>query len=271
MSDINETLNYFTSSAFIISLCAILITAILLKAIKKYLIKKVAYTSKDKQHQNTFIGVIFNLLQYFVVIICAVVVLHAHGVNVTSIVAGLGIIATLVGLALQDTMKDIISGINIYNNNFYKVGDLVKYNGEICDVKYFSARVTKFQSIFTSNTFTVCNSQISAIEKIKDITTIKVTFDMTDDKKLINKIFLDAKKAVENEPYVKSIDYFGIVDIDERGAVYAAVITIPGHKAMGVKLKFLDKIHDGCHKYKVYPVSDLTLIEKRQKQNQSVR
>ena len=254
MESIKDVGSYLTSSAFITSAIVIALTYILLVVIKKYLIKKVAYTTKhDEQHQNTFIGMIFNLLQYLVILICVIIVLQVHGVNVTSIVAGLGIVGALVGLALQDTMKDIISGINIYNNNFYKVGDLVKYNGEICDVKYFSARVTKFQSVASHSTYTVCNSTINSIEKIKDITPILLNFDFEDDKKKVDKCFKAACDAVRNEPYVKGVDYPGIVDITHDGLVYAAVITVPGHKSLPVKFKFLNALYEECLKCNVSP------------------
>ena len=152
MSGIQDVGNYFVSPAFLGSVVIVCITLVLMVVIKKYLIKKVAYTTKDEQHQNTFIGVIFNLLQYVVILGALVLVLQLHGVNVTSIIAGLGIVATLIGLALQDTMKDVISGINIYNNNFYKVGDMVNYNNELCEVKYFWCRLicnTKRRIIFS--------------------------------------------------------------------------------------------------------------------------
>ena len=253
MADIKDVGVYFTSKAFIASLIVVSVTVVLLIVIKKYLIKKVAYTTKSEQHQNTFIGVIFSILQYAVVLGCIIIVMQLHGVNVTSIVAGLGIVGALVGLALQDTMKDIISGINIYNNNFYKVGDLVKYNGEICDVKYFSARVTKFQSVASHSTYTVCNSTINSIEKIKDITPILLNFDFEDDKKKVDKCFKAACDAVRNEPYVKGVDYPGIVDITHDGLVYAAVITVPGHKSLPVKFKFLNALYEECLKCNVSP------------------
>lgn len=253
MEDINEIGNYFTSTAFLSSCIVICVMVALLVLIKKYLIKKVAYTTKAEQHQNTFIGVVFNLLQYLVVLGCVVIILKLHGVNVTSIIAGLGIVATLVGLALQDTMKDIISGINIYNNNFYKVGDLVIYDGQLCEVKYFSARVTKFASWVTGNTFTVCNSTISSMEKVKDITTIKLTFDFEDDKKKIDKCFKKAGESIKDEKYLKGVEYFGLTDINQEGLVYMANIIAPGHKSWPIKLKYLDTLYEEFKKCKIAP------------------
>jgi len=253
MNDLGDVGSYFVSKPFIASVVVVCIMMVLLTIIKKYLIKKVAYTTKDEQHQNTFIGVVFNILQYLVVLGGVVIILKLHGVNVTSIVTGLGIVATLVGLALQDTLKDIISGINIYNNNFYKVGDLVKYNDEICDVKYFSARVTKFVSIANGNTYTICNSTINAIEKVKNKTIILLTFDFEDDRETIAKCFNSTNEQMKDVKYYQGGIYAGIVDINDNGIKHGFEITCPGHKAMPIKIQFLTILFDEFKKAGISP------------------
>ena len=253
MKNINDVGNYFVSSAFLTSAVVICLTVILLVVIKKYLIKKVAYTTKkDEQHQNTFIGIIFNVLQYLVILICIVIVLQVHGVNVTSIVAGLGIVGALVGLALQDTLKDVISGINIYNNNFYKVGDMVKYNDEPCEVKYFSARVTKFKSMYTGDTYTICNSTISSIEKIKDSCILMMTFDFEDDKKLVDKCFNNAIEKVKVNKKIKKVDYYGLMDLNQEGLVYVANIHA-GRDFLEGRGIFVQALYEQFQKYGIAP------------------
>lgn len=252
MKSLDEIGNYFTSSAFLGSTVTICLTIVLLVIIKKYLIKKVAYTTKAEQHQNTFIGVIFNLLQYAVILGCLVIVLQLHGVNVTSIVAGLGIIATLIGLALQDTMKDVISGVNIYNNNFYKVGDLVSYNGDLCEVKYFSARITKFSSLISGNTITVCNSMINSIEKVKGTISVKLIFDFEDNKEKIDKCFGIALEETKKVKGVKACEYFGLVDINKEGLAYSCAITA-GREILAAKTMFINVMYRELQKVKIAP------------------
>ena len=255
MNSLNYVGSYFTSSAFLGSVIVVCLMMVLLVIIKKYLIKKVAYTTKAEQHQNTFVGVIFNILQYAVVLGSIVIVLQLHGVNVTSIIAGLGIIATLIGLALQDTMKDVISGVNIYNNNFYKVGDIVNYEGELCEVKYFSARVTKFVSMYTGNTFTVCNSMISSIEKVKGNIVVKLLFDFEDDKKKIDKCYEKAIEVAKKEEGVKDISYYGMVDINDKGLLYAVKI-VAGSNILNVKSVLLNELYKELQKVKIAPSFD---------------
>ena len=156
-----EVINYVISEAFLKTVLIVIVTIALLELIKKYLIKVVAYTNKDETHKNTLKGVAFNILQYAIIILAIFLILKANGLNVTSIVAGLGIMATIIGLSLQDTLKDIIMGLNIYNNNFYKVGDVIMYHDQYWEIKYFNARVTKLKSLANGSTFTIANSSIN--------------------------------------------------------------------------------------------------------------
>jgi len=203
------------------SIAVIVVTLFVLSMIKKFLIKKVAYTNKKEQKANTFLGVLFNVLQYIVILIAAFVIMKINGINVTSLLAGLGIVATIVGLSLQDTLKDVFAGINIYNNNFYKVGDIVMWEGNKCEVKYFSARVTKFKNLMTNSSYTVNNSCITSIEKVKDGRALLIPFDMSDDKKKIDKAFNNAVVKLEADKDISNVGYFGMIEINDKGVIYA--------------------------------------------------
>ena len=249
-------MEYLNSKRFVNSLMIVILTLFLLYIIKQFLIKKVAYTTKAEQHQNTFIGILFNLLQYIVVIVAIVFILQLHGINVTSILAGLGIFATIVGLALQDTLKDIFAGMDIYNNNFYKVGDLVRYNGEECDVKYFSARITKLKSITTNSTYTVKNSLMNSVEKIKDLKTILIFFKFDTDKALVEKSFNKVIERIKKEGYkdLKEIDYIGIVTINDKGVGYVLTYKAPAHKYLPIQSRLYDLCYEEFKKNKITPV-----------------
>lgn len=252
--EIGNDVKYFTSKPFMISLLIVGITIVLLYVIKQFLIKKVAYTTKDEQHKNTFKGIIFSVLQYIVVIIAIISILHQHGVNVTRILAGLGIMATIIGLALQDTLKDIIAGISIYNNNFYKVGDLIRYNGEECDVKYFSARVTKLQSVQTNSTYTVNNSLMTSVEKIKDSRMQLFCMDYDIDRETVKKCLEEVCEALKKETsYAKDARYEGIQEFSDKGVMYAIKYRCPAHRSELVRAKLMDIAFDKFKEYKIRP------------------
>ena len=253
--NINTFWNYLNSQTFISSAIVIIIAIVLMYVIKQFLIKKVAYTGKKDQHKNTYIGVIFNVLQYVVLIAATVIVLKINGVDVGSILTGLGLLGMIIGLALQDTLKDIIAGLNIYNNNFYKVGDMVRYNGEECDVKYFNARVTKFQSINTNSTYTVCNSTITSIEKIKDRGIARYLFSFDTEKKIVDEcmetIVDRSKKEIE---HIKDIYYDGINDISTIGVRYELKYQCPAHKAEEVRDAMAEISYEQFKTFGISPV-----------------
>ena len=243
----------FTPEQIWKSLIIVVVTIIILFCIKKYLIKKVAYKRETRFQQFLhLLGFLFNILQYVVVLIALILLLSVNGVDVTGFLAGLGIIATIVGLSLQDTLKDIFAGINIYNNNFYKVGDVVMYDGQKCEVKYFSARITKFRNLFTNSTITVNNSLINSIEKVKDGRIISVNFDMSDDRKKINAAFENVVEELKKDPDFSSVSYFGIYTIDDYGVRYGMFITTPASNIFA-EVKVYDLLYKEFAKIKLAP------------------
>lgn len=78
-----------------------------------------------KQRIKTISQLLSSILRYLFLIIILLVVLSILGVNVTSLLAGLGIMTAVVGLAFQDMIKDFIAGIAIIVENQFSVGDTV--------------------------------------------------------------------------------------------------------------------------------------------------
>ena len=257
-TELDNALSYFQSQSFIGTIFVSAVGFLLLFLIKKYLIKKVAYTGKDSQHMNTFIGVVFNIMQYIVVVIMAILILQLHGVNVASILAGLGIMSAIIGLSLQDTLKDIFSGINIYVNNFYKVGDMVRWNDEDCNVKYFSARVTKFQSINTNSTYTVCNSLITSIEKVKDRHIITYYFPFETEKARIDECMdYIAKRCDAESEHINLIYYDGIAAITQEGVSYQLKYSCPAHKYEEVGDLVAGVAYEEFHNFGIRPLFNI--------------
>lgn len=90
------------------------------------LIKKALGKSKTDPAATSFIySVTLCALRIFV-IISAIAQL---GVNVTALLTALGAATVTVGLALQDTMKNIASGVMIIINKPFKAGEYIEFEG----------------------------------------------------------------------------------------------------------------------------------------------
>ena len=163
-----DILDFLLSPQFLLSIAIVIgVTAlwILLKKTVYRRIRRGLDPSKLNGKKETYLRVSANIVKYLVVILTVVLVLQINGINVSSLVTGLGIFSAMAGLALQDVLKDLIMGMNILEDDFYVVGDVVKYNGSEGTVIAFTMKTTKIQDIHTGSIITVCNRNISEIEK----------------------------------------------------------------------------------------------------------
>ena len=63
----------------------------------------------EKKKRRTVTNLFQNIIKYFILIVAILIILSIYGINVGAMIASLGIAATIIGLALQDTFKDIIN------------------------------------------------------------------------------------------------------------------------------------------------------------------
>lgn len=246
-----------TSVPFLLSIIIIVAAGLILGGIKRFLIKRVAYTRKDENSKkNTLLGVLFNVLQYAVIIISLFLILSVHGVNVTTMLAGLGIVATIIGLSLQDTIKDVFAGIHIYMDNFYKVGDIVEYNGVNCVVKYFTASITKLTVLGRQDTITLFNRNCTAIRKVKDFQVVMINFPFEIDSKKIHDVFKKVCKRMDAEYGISKSQLFGPVDFSEKGMTYALAFTA-SFAHLEYRNKAIAIAHDELRKAKIRPTFNI--------------
>lgn len=119
----------------------------------------------EKKKRKTIVSLSENILKYLFIIITTVSLLGLYGVNIASMLAGLGITATILGLSLQDTLKDIINGISIMMENYFIVGDIVRYNNFTGEVIEFGLKSTKIKN-HAGETLMISNRNIYEIVNI---------------------------------------------------------------------------------------------------------
>ena len=94
-------------------------------------------TLAQKQRIETVSQMLKSILKYLMLIIVLLVILADLGVNVSSLVAGLGILTAVFGLAFQDMIKDFIAGVTILVENQFSVGDTIEigdFKGEVISI-----------------------------------------------------------------------------------------------------------------------------------------
>jgi small conductance mechanosensitive channel len=96
-----------------------------------------------KKRQDTIETLVVNVVQFFVLVISALMVLEtAFRLDVGPAIAGLGILGIAVGLGTQDLVHDYLNGALILVENQYSIGDVVQIAGVSGKVEDFTLRRT---------------------------------------------------------------------------------------------------------------------------------
>jgi len=180
---------------------AFLFYLLLSKIIKKVFRIRTARINSKKQ--ETLCSFFLNIARYFIIIIATLMILEVYGVNTRAIVASLGVVGVVLGLALQDMIKDFIGGVAIVLDNTYNVGDLVTINefkGEVISLGMRTTRIKAYNgdmkiinngSIKEVTNHSVCNAMA--------IISVGVSYDTDLDKceKVLTKFCEKMQKEIE--------------------------------------------------------------------------
>ena len=134
-------------------------------------------TALERKRKQTVYNLIKNVIKYLVFAIAIIIILDLYGINVTSLVASLGVASAVGALALQDTLKDIISGTTIIMDNYYVVGDYVQYGDFFGQVIELGLKSTKIED-FDGRVLSVANRNIDSIINLSQKTaSVMIAFE----------------------------------------------------------------------------------------------
>jgi small-conductance mechanosensitive channel len=123
-----EFIDTLKDSELLRSLIAILI-AILIYNVFKIIIRMFIKTGKnsfERKRRNTVVKLCENIFKYIILVVAILYILNTYGIDTKSLIAGIGIAGVVIGLALQDLLKDLISGLSIILDNYFVIGDVVE-------------------------------------------------------------------------------------------------------------------------------------------------
>lgn len=146
----------------LIIISASLIYLFFSKIIKRLLNLKLSGVRFNDRRQKTTLGLINNIVKYFIAIVALLMILDVYGIDTKSLLASLGVISLVAGLALQDFLKDIISGFSIIFEDQYAVGDIVTIGDFKGKVTYLGVKSTRLKA-FTGETLIISNRNIDRI------------------------------------------------------------------------------------------------------------
>lgn len=117
----------------------IVIAAVLLWVIKKTLMRKKVV----KKFDTGTAYAIYQIIKYFVWVIAFGLILESIGIRVTVLIAGSAALLVGVGLGLQQTFNDVISGVILLSERSIKIDDILEIDGDIVKIQDIGLRTSK--------------------------------------------------------------------------------------------------------------------------------
>lgn len=130
------TIRVFT---LVMVLFIFLITKILLFGIKKTLFRRHGKNNQDTGNKLA----LFQIIKYVIWVIAFGLLLETIGIKVTVLVAGSAALLVGVGLGLQQTFNDIVSGIILLSERSIKVGDILEIDSDVVKIQEIGLRTSK--------------------------------------------------------------------------------------------------------------------------------
>ena len=233
------------------SVITLAISLIIYGLISRLITKKVEHGKLkifESKKSKTHIKMIRSIIRYLFIIITVLILLQINGINVSSMLAGVGILSIIIGFAIQDALKDIIKGIDIISDNYYQVGDVIKFGDVTGKVLSLGLKTTKIQDVVTNNIVSISNRNIEQVEVVSTHIYINIPLpyelSLKDAEEAISDIINNIKKLdkVDNCVYLgvntfadSSINYLIRVECD-------STLKLPVRRsALGQILKDLEK------------------------------
>ena len=107
-------------------------------------------TQTESKLDDQLVPLIRKTLKIFIVVLGILIVLQNQGINVASLLAGLGLGGLAFALAARDTLANFFGSITIFLDKPFQIGDWVKTNSVEGTVEEVGFRSTRIRSFYNS-------------------------------------------------------------------------------------------------------------------------
>lgn len=218
----------------------------------------------QKKREETIVNLIKSIIKYVIAIFAFLAILGVYGVETTSIIASLGIAGAIIGLAFQDTIKNLLSGITIIFDNHYMQGDIVTINGFKGEVIELGLQTTKVKA-YTGEVLVIDNNLVTSVinhsmydtKLCLDIPVIKsVTLEKFEN--ILNNI---NKKIINMKEVKGDIILLGIEELNTNNYVYKIEIECCANNQYSVNREFMKLLKEEYEKNGIDAPSEYLTIK----------
>lgn len=210
-------IKYVLKREIIAPIIIILISIFLCSISKKIIFKLFKINTKKNRDgkAKSIVNLINNVVRIVIFLIAIMTILEIYGIDTKSLVASLGVVSLVAGLALQDLLKDFIVGVSILLEGQFSIGDCVSINGFKGEVLSSNLRTTKLKA-YTGEIKYIANRNITEVinystESSNLIIDVSVAYESDIDKviSVIDKLCLRLKEEYK----LKDLSCLGVEEL----------------------------------------------------------
>ncbi len=172
------------------------------------------YVSKDKTsedpdpHSESMVRLLGILVRAVLWVVALLLILSNLGVNITSLIASLGIGGIAIALALQNILSDMFSSFSLFIDKPFQAGDFIVVGQDSGTVKRIGLKTTRIKTlrgeelVISNKELTTARVQnLKKLESRRELVKFGVTYETSEKQlRLIPKI---AKESVDKFKHVK--------------------------------------------------------------------
>ncbi len=234
-----------------------LIFAYIIVTIINGIISKILITGKTQfeiKKRKTVIKLFQSVVKYIIYAIAFLIILDFWGVDTRSLITSLGIFGAVLGLAMQDTVKDFISGISLVLENYLQVGDTVTYNNFTGEVIELGLRTTKIKG-FDGEVLVIANRNIDTIinasqKKANLLLNIPTAYEEKVSK--VEKVLKEViDTAIKDKLIYEDSVYSGVNNLGSSSVDYLINIHCDQNKKYAIKRAMLERVKLAYEKHNI--------------------
>ena len=177
--------------------------------------------------------------------------------------AGIGIISIIIGLAIQDYLKDIIRGTSIISDDYFSVGDVINYRGIEGKVLAVGLKTTKIQELATSNIYSIANRNIEEVAILSKLIYVRVPLPYELKIKEQHQVIDDIVSIVKNDELVENCESVGLTELADSKIEYLLKVTLDPINKLQARRNTLEHIIEGLEKNNIkVPYNQLDIHQK---------
>ena len=213
------------------SLLTLVIMVFLVLAVEKALVLLLGLFKGTSHRSATVITITQSMLRYATAIVILCWGLSIIGVNVSTILASVGVVALIVGFGAESLIEDVITGFFMLFENQYNVGDIVEvggFRGTVTDIGIRTTSITdpggNVKIINNTNMKDILNRSDKSSRSLSDIQIPYETDLPAFEEQLpaiLQKIYEAHRDVMRDVPV-----YLGVQELGESGVTLRFVVEV---------------------------------------------